>query len=79
MISTVTPATISILTTMTIAGVLEVIGIVTLAVLLIQKELASPIEDHLGRRLSRVFNIGIVPLMITFVLVIAFEVAAYLR
>ena len=62
MISTITPATISILTTTAAAGLLEVIGIVTLALLLIQKELASPKEDHLGQRLSRVFNIGIVPL-----------------
>jgi hypothetical protein len=79
MISTVTPATISILTTTAAAGLLKVIGIVTLALLLIQKELASPKEDHLGQRLSRVFDIGIAPLLIAFVLVIAFEIAAYLN
>ena len=79
MIATVTPATISFLTITAAAGLLEVIGIVTLAILLIQKELASPKEDHLGQRLSRAFNIGIVPLLIAFVLVIAIEIAGYLN
>lgn len=79
MISSVTPTTISILTTSTAAGTLAVIGIITLCVLLVQKELAAPAEDLQGRQLARAYNIGIVPLMVAFVLVIAFEIVQHIR
>ena len=74
MISTVTTSTISILTTTAIAGSFALIGILVLIASLVQKELATASADSRLHQLSRLLNIGILPLMITFVLIVIFKV-----
>jgi hypothetical protein len=79
MISTVTVSTVSTVTTAALAGSVALIGILVLLSLLVQKELASSSDNGRLRTLSRVLNIGIIPLVIAFVLIVATRVAAVLR
>ena len=79
MISTVTTTTVSTVTSLALAGSLALVCIITLVALLIQKELMTPAEGRLARVLSRALNIGIVPLLITFVLIVAVRMAEALK
>ena len=69
----------STVTTATLAGSVALIGILVLLVLLVQKELASAASGSRFKSLSKYLNIGIVPLMIAFVLIVVFRVAEVLR
>lgn len=79
MVSTVTTTTVSTVTTVSIAGSLALVAIVTLLALLIQKELTTAAEGRLARALGRALNIGIVPLLMGFALIVAVRVAEVLR
>ena len=79
MVSTVTTATVATVTTVALAGSLALIGIFTLLALLIQKELVTSVRGRFARALGRALNIGIVPLLIVFVLVVAVKVVDALK
>ncbi len=74
MIATITTSTVTTVTTAALAGSVALIGILVLLSLLVQKELASSGENPRLQRLSRVLNLGIVPLLIAFVLIVAAKV-----
>ena len=74
MISTVTTSTITILTTSAIAGSLALVGVLVLIALLVQKEVISASTDSRFHKLSRIVNIGILPFLIAFVLIVVFKV-----
>lgn len=76
MISTITTSTIS---TVTLAGSFAVFGILLLIGLLIQKHLTSAGMSDQAKKLTRVLNIGIAPLLIVFVLVVVSKIAANLK
>ncbi|MBN1936523.1 MAG: hypothetical protein JW934_17810 [Anaerolineae bacterium] len=78
MISTVTTTTVSTVTTLVLAGSLSLIAILTLLAFLIQKELVTTQENRRALALSRVLNVGIVPLLIGFALIVAVRVAEVL-
>ncbi|MCD4671454.1 MAG: hypothetical protein K8R77_02215 [Anaerolineaceae bacterium] len=71
MISTVTTSTVS---TVTIAGSFAAIGIIILLGMLIQKELSSTSDNEKSQKLSKALNIGIIPLIIAFLLIIISKV-----
>ena len=77
MVSTVTTATA--VTVTAIASSLVLIGICTLLALLIQKELLAGSERRFAHALRRVLNIGIVPLLLAFALIVIIKVAEALR
>ena len=79
MISTVTTSTVTILTTSAIAGSLALIGILVLIVLLVQKELTTVSNNSRIKQLNRVVNIGILPFLIAFVLIVIFKVIEVLN
>jgi hypothetical protein len=79
MISTITNSTVEILTNAAITGTLALIGILVLISLLIQKELATAAAGNRLEKLNRVLNIGIVPLLIAFILIVAIKVADVLK
>ena len=79
MVSTVTTATVATVTTVAIAGSLALIGIFTLLALLIQKELVTSARGRFALALRRALNLGIVPLVIAFVLIVAVRVAEALK
>lgn len=79
MISTVTTSTVSTVTTAALAGSVALIGILVLLVLLVQKELSSAAAGTRFEALSKALNIGILPLMIAFVMVVVARVAEVLR
>jgi len=84
MISTVTTSTVSTVTTVAIAGSLALISVITLVVLLIQKEVTTAAKDQLGRALGqtalgRALNIGIIPLLLAFALIVAVKIAEVLK
>lgn len=76
MISTVTTSTVS---TVTLAGSFALIGILILLGLLIQKELSSATTSSRIKKLDKVLNIGIAPLLIVFILVVAAKVVEVLK
>lgn len=76
MISTVTTSTI---TTVAIAGSLAVIGILILLALLIQKEVVTSESGSRFSKLGQALNIGIIPLLIAFVLIVIVKVANVLH
>ena len=73
MISTVT-STVTILTTSAIAGSLALVGVLVLIALLVQKELTTASDGSRFHQLSRILNIGILPFMIAFILIVVFKV-----
>jgi hypothetical protein len=79
MISTVTTSTVSTITTSAIAGSVALVAIMVLLFLLIQKELASSASGARLKTLTRVLNIGIVPLLLAFVVVVVTRVAEILK
>ncbi|MBN1933721.1 MAG: hypothetical protein JW934_03600 [Anaerolineae bacterium] len=78
-ISTVTTTTISIVTTLSLAGSLAIVAILTLLALLIHKELTTASHKRTARILSRVLNIGIVPLLAVFTFIVVVKVVAALQ
>ena len=74
MISTVTTSTVTTVTVLALVGGVTIIGIILLLVLLVQKELASASSGKQVNRLGRALNIGILPLLFAFVLVVASKV-----
>ena len=76
MISTVTTSTVS---TVTLAGSFALIGILILLGLLIQKELSSATTSSRFKKLDKVLNIGIAPLLIVFILVLVTKVVEVLK
>jgi hypothetical protein len=79
MISTVTTSTVSTITTSAIAGSVALVAILVLLFLLMQKELASSANGTRFRTLVKVLNIGIVPLLMAFLLVVITKVAQVLK
>jgi hypothetical protein len=79
MISTVTTSTVSTVTTAALAGSVALIGIIVLLTLLVQKELTSATTSKRLLALAQVLNVGIVPLMIAFGLLVAARIAEVLR
>ncbi|MGD2027627.1 MAG: hypothetical protein PVI99_07410 [Anaerolineales bacterium] len=79
MISTITTSTISTITTAGLAGSFAFIGVVVLLALLIQKEVASGSASPRLKRLSKVLNISIVPMLIAFILIVIFRVSEVLN
>ncbi len=79
MISTVTTSTVSTIATAAIAGSVILIGILLLLVLLIQKELVNGASGLSLKTFSRVLNIGIVPLLMAFLVVVVVRVVQIIR
>ena len=79
MISTVTTTAVSMLGNSANAGFFALIGMLVLVALLIQKELISASNDSRLRQLSRVMNVGILPLMVAFVLIVSFKIVEALN
>ena len=79
MVSTVTTSTIATVTSAAIAGSLVLIGVCTLLALLIQKELTTATKSRFTRALNQALNIGIVPLLLAFALIVAVKIAEALQ
>ena len=79
MISTITTSAVSLLSSSANAGSFALIGMLVLVALLIQKELISTSEDNRLRHLSRVMNVGILPLLLAFVLIVSFRIVEALN
>jgi hypothetical protein len=79
MISTVTTSTISTVTTAALAGSLALIGVLVFGVMLIQKELTTASDDRRMRKLSQALTIGIIPLLITFLLIAGYKIMDVIR
>jgi hypothetical protein len=69
MISTLTSAVSSVVVNGTLAGILATIGILLLVALLVLKELSS-VAGGRYQKVTRVLNVAIIPLLITFVLIV---------
>ena len=79
MISTVTTSTVSTVTTAALAGSVALIGIVVLFILLLQKEVTTVTSDNRVRKLRQALNIGIVPLLIAFALLVIAKVSEFIH
>ncbi len=78
MISTVTTTTVAAVTLESLVGSLALVSILVLLGLLIQKELATALAGIPARSMGRALNIGIVPLVIAFALIVGSKVAEVL-
>ncbi len=79
MSSIVTKSTISTLTAASLASPLALVGILVLLVLLVGKELASAQRVARFQALSNILDIGILPLLIAFILVVCSRIADVLH
>lgn len=79
MIFTVTTATITTVTNFALIRPISLIGILILLALLVQKELASSSSSPFMERLTRILNIGILPMLIAFALIVFVKVAELLN
>ena len=79
MISTVTTTAVSMLSNSAIAGSFAVIGMLVLVALLVQKEILSAPNDNHSQQLSRVMDVGILPLLLAFVLIVLFKIVEALN
>jgi hypothetical protein len=78
MISSITTSTVDLLSTVS-AYSATLIATLTLVVLLLQKEIGGEIKDVRARRLSKLVNAAIVPLLVTFVTTVISRVAEVLQ
>jgi hypothetical protein len=74
MITSVTTTVVSIVSTVSLAGPLAFVGVLTLLVLLIQKELVTASGKRSTLVLGRILNIGIIPLWLVFVVIVIVKV-----
>lgn len=79
MISIITASTVTTVTTVALGGSVALIGIIVLLSLLVQKELANSAVNWRLQKLSRALNIGIFPLVIAFILIVATRLVNALR
>jgi len=79
MISTVTTTTVSTVTTVTFAASFALVSVVVLFALLLQKEVATSAESPRLKALGRALNVAIVPLLLTFAVILVAKVAQLLR
>ena len=79
MIATVTTTTVSTVTTIALTGSLALVGVIALLALLVQKEVGASAAGHPIWKMSRALNIAIVPLLITFVLIVISKIAGALH
>lgn len=79
MISTVTTSTVSTVTTVAIAGSVALVGIFILFALLFLKEITSTASGDRMKRLSQTLNMGIIPLLIAFVVLVVTTVVNVLH
>ena len=75
----VTPDTVFTLMVTTFAGTTAIVGVVVLVVLLILKELTISPANKVSRRRWQVLNIGIIPLLIAFVLIVIYRLVDILK
>ena len=73
MISSVTSSTVATWTSSAFTGSLALVGILILIALLIQKEFSSVASDARWKQLGQLLDIGILPLLIAFVLLVVFK------
>lgn len=78
MISTLTLSTVAIIASQTVVDALALIGFLFLLALLFQKEIASRAGSRF-KNLPRTLSIAIVPLLITFILVVASKMIEVIR
>jgi len=76
MISTVTTSTV---TTTALAGSIALIGILVFFALIFQKEVTSTATGSRMKRFGQVLNVGIIPLLIAFILIVVTKVIEILR
>jgi hypothetical protein len=79
MISTVTVSTVTTVTTAALAGSVALIGILVLFGLLLQKEVTTISSNRFLRRLGAALDIGIIPLLIAFILILITQAVNYMR
>ncbi len=79
MVSTVTTSTVMTVTTVAIASSLALIAVMTLFTLLVQKEVAATGRERWARALDRALNVGIIPLLLAFLTLVALRIAEVLR
>ena len=75
MITSVTTTVVSIVSTVSLAGPLALVGILTLLALLVQKELSTTSRQRAVLVLSRILDIGIIPLWLVFVVIVLIKIA----
>ena len=75
MITSVTTTVVSIVSTVSFAGPLALVGVLTLIALLVQKELSTTSKQRTTLVLSRILDIGIIPLWLVFVVVVLIKIA----
>jgi hypothetical protein len=78
MVSTITSVTVSP-ATLTASASFVLIAVITLLILLIQKELIGNLGRAEAKRFSRALNAAIMPLMIVFVTSLVIQIAETLR
>ena len=75
MITSVTTTVVSIVSTVSLAGPLALVGVLTLLALLVQKELSTTSKQRTVLVLGRILDIGIIPLWLVFVVVVLIKIA----
>ncbi len=75
MVSTVTTSTVMTVTTIAVASSLALIVVMTMFTLLVQKEVAVTARERWMRALDRALNVGIIPLLIAFLALVAMRIA----
>ncbi|MBC7227263.1 MAG: hypothetical protein H5T61_08525 [Thermoflexales bacterium] len=79
MVSTVTTSTVMTVTTVAVASSLALIVVMTMFTLLVQKEVAVTARERWMRALDRALNVGVIPLLIAFLTLVAMRIAEILR
>ena len=78
MITTVTTSTITTVSTIAVMGLtatVSIAAVVSLIFFLTIKELANAGRTGISLRIARCFNLGILPLMMTFAVIVAVKIA----
>jgi len=79
MVSTVTTSTVMTVTTVAVASSLTLIVVLTMFTLLVQKEVVTSARERWARALDRALSVGVIPLLLAFLTLVALRIAEILR
>ncbi len=79
MVSTVTTSTVTTVTTVALSASLALLAVIALLIFLIQKEILSASSSERAKIFSRVLNVAVIPLLLSFAFIAVMKVTQVLN
>ena len=74
----VTTSTVAIINMYAVGGALAIIGVAALVMLAVTKDMTANASDKISKRVSQAVNIGLFPLIVLFLVLLAVKIIQFL-